>query len=335
VLGQDRPALIRVGAVEADDDGRPDVDPSQRLHDAVGNLLALRDATEDVDEDGLHAGVVVDDLERVRHHVGVGAAADVEEVRRLTPDLAHDVDRAHRQPGAVGDDPDVPVESDVLQSLGVRGRLALVALLRRFVLGPVVAEGGVVVERHLGVERVHSPAGRQDQGIDLDEVGVAIDIGAVQLRQDVDRAVGGARVEVGALDPLARHLLAQAVDGIDLDPCNCLRLLLRDLLDVDAAAGGQQAEVQLGRAIQRERRVVLLCDVAGALYPERLDNMTLDVHAQDVHGVRADLVGVGRELDAACLAPPTHVDLGLHHDRVADLVGGLDRLRHGEHGAAR
>src|SRR5690606_6589455 len=78
--GQDRPALLGVGPVEADDDGGPQVDALERLDDAVGPLLATGDAAEDVHEDGLHALVEVDDLERGRHHVGRGAAADVQEV---------------------------------------------------------------------------------------------------------------------------------------------------------------------------------------------------------------------------------------------------------------
>ena len=90
------------------------------------------------------------------HHVGVRAAADVEEVGRRAAHLVDDVDRAHRQPGAVGDDADVAVEPDVLQALVVRGLLALVAHLGGVVLRPTrVAERGVVVEGHLGVERVH------------------------------------------------------------------------------------------------------------------------------------------------------------------------------------
>ena len=72
-------------------------------------------------------GVVVDDLERAGHDVGVGAAADVEEVGGLAADLVDDVERAHGQPGAVGDDADVAVEADVLQALLVGGLLALVA----------------------------------------------------------------------------------------------------------------------------------------------------------------------------------------------------------------
>ena len=60
--------------------GASQVDPAERLDDAVGHLLAAGDAAEDVDEDRLHVLVGVDDLERGGHHVGVGAAADVEEV---------------------------------------------------------------------------------------------------------------------------------------------------------------------------------------------------------------------------------------------------------------
>ena len=90
----------------------------------------------------LHVGVVVDDLERAGHHVGVGAAADVEEVGRLAADLVDDVERAHGQPGAVGDDADRAVEADVLQALLVGGLLALVAHL-----------GGVVVARTRGGTR--------------------------------------------------------------------------------------------------------------------------------------------------------------------------------------
>ena len=102
----------------------------------------------------LHLRVVVDDLERAGHDVGVGAAADVEEVGRRAADLVDDVERAHGQAGAVGDDADRAVEADVLQVLLVGGLLALVAHLGGLVLGPLVAELGVVVEGDLGVEGV-------------------------------------------------------------------------------------------------------------------------------------------------------------------------------------
>ena len=99
--------------------------------------------------------VVVDDLERAGHDVGVGAAADVEEVGRLAADLVDDVDGAHGQAGAVGDDADGAVEAHVLQALLVGRLLALVAHLGGVVLLVVgVPEGGVAVEGDLGVEGV-------------------------------------------------------------------------------------------------------------------------------------------------------------------------------------
>ena len=45
----------------------------------------------------LHTLVEVDHLERRRHDVGVGAATDVEEVRRRATDLVDDVERRHGQ----------------------------------------------------------------------------------------------------------------------------------------------------------------------------------------------------------------------------------------------
>ena len=56
------------------------------------------------------------------------------------------------------------------------------------------------------------------------------------------------------------------------------------------------------------------------------DDVALDVDAEDVAGVLADLVGVGGELHAAGLAATADVHLGLHHHRVADRVGGGDGL---------
>ena len=174
---EDRAALVGVGAVEADHDRRVDLHPIERLHDPVRHFFALRDAAEDVDEDRPHVGVAGDHLERAGHHVGVRATADVEEVRGRPADLVHDVDGAHREPGAVRDHADESVEPDVLQPALVRELLARVAHLRRVVLDVVgVAEHRVVVERDLRVERVHAAVGREDQRVDLHEVGVAFGV---------------------------------------------------------------------------------------------------------------------------------------------------------------
>ena len=56
---------------------------SSAPHDAVGDLVARGDAAEDVDEHALDLRVVEDHVEAVGHHLGGGAAADVEEVGGL------------------------------------------------------------------------------------------------------------------------------------------------------------------------------------------------------------------------------------------------------------
>ena len=134
--------------------------------------------------------VEVDHLERSGHHVGVGAAADVEEVGGGAADLVDDVERRHGEPGAVGDDADRPVEADVLQVLLLGQLLALVEFLggaERLPLG--VAERGVAVEGDLRVERVHLTGRLEDQRVDLGEVAVALGEAAVQLHEDVGGAV--------------------------------------------------------------------------------------------------------------------------------------------------
>ena len=62
------------------------------------------------------------------------------------------------------------------------------------------------------------------------------------------------------------------------------------------------------------------------LDPHALDDVALDVHAEDVPGVGADLVGVVGELDAARLAAPADLHLRLDDDRVPGGLGGCDRL---------
>ncbi len=124
---------------------------------------------------------------------------------------------------------------------------------------------------------------------------------------------------------VASGLERQPVDRVDVEHDDGVGVRLGDRLDLDTTLRRQHQQVLLGGAVEAERGVVLLGDVGRVLDPEHLDDVALDVHAEDVPGVETDLVGVVGELDAAGLAAPAHLDLGLHHDRVA---GGLG-LGHG------
>ena len=220
----------------------------QRLDDALGDLVAAGDATEDVDEDRLHVLVEVDHLERRRHHVGVGAATDVEEVGGLAADLVDDVERAIASPAPLAMMPTDAVEPDVLQVVRAGELLALVELLGRAELVPLgMAEGGVVVEADLGVEGVHAAVGSQDQRVDLGQVAVALGEAAVQLHEDVGDAVERRRGSPASTAAARAVVGDEPVDRVDVEHHDRVGILLGDRLDLDAALGGQHQQVLLRR----------------------------------------------------------------------------------------
>ena len=114
-LREEPAALDVVRAVEAHDERDVGVELGERLDQAARDLVAARDAAEDVEEDRLDLRVGEHHLDGGRDRLGVRAAARVEEVRRLAARLRDDVERAHHEPGAVAEDADVAVELDVLQ----------------------------------------------------------------------------------------------------------------------------------------------------------------------------------------------------------------------------
>ena len=84
-LGDDLLALLDIGAFEPHHQRHLQADFLHRRDDALGDDVALHDAAEDVDQNALHVRVGGDDLERRRHLLLGGAAADIEEVRRRLP----------------------------------------------------------------------------------------------------------------------------------------------------------------------------------------------------------------------------------------------------------
>src|SRR5690606_14814446 len=79
-LGEHLAPQLDVGPLEADDEGDVEADLLGRGDDGGGDGVALHDAAEDVDEDGLDAVVAQEDAEGLGDLGLVGAAADVEEV---------------------------------------------------------------------------------------------------------------------------------------------------------------------------------------------------------------------------------------------------------------
>ena len=175
--------------------------------------------------------------------------------------------------------------------------------------------------RDLRVERVHLAGRLEDQRVDLGEVAVALGEAAVQLHQDVGRAVERTLGQLGVDAGLASCRQVEPVDRVDVQLDDRVGVRFGDRLDLDAAFGRQHQQVLLGGPVEREAGVVLLVDVGGVLDPHPLDEVALDVHAEDVAGVLAHLGLVVGELDAAGLAAAADLHLGLDDDRVAGLVG--------------
>ena len=143
----------------------------------------------------LHVLVEVDDLERGGHHVGVGAAADVEEVGGRAADLVDDVERAHRQAGAVGDDADRCRRG---RCTAGPSRLASCSRSSSSSVARYSSHSGwrnaaLLSRLTLASRACTSPVGLEDQRVDLGQVAVALGEAAVQLDEDVGDAVDAPR----------------------------------------------------------------------------------------------------------------------------------------------
>jgi hypothetical protein len=135
-----------------------------------------------------------------------GAAAEV----------LDDVHRAHREAGAVDQAGDVAVERDVAE--GVLGGLDLLGVLLVEVaqgddLG--MAEEGVVVERHLGVERQDLAGRRRDERIDLDHRGVGLPVQREERADQLGRRSSPRPRRARGGDQLAHLVVGQPVGRVD------------------------------------------------------------------------------------------------------------------------
>ncbi len=175
-LLEQRPALLLARPGHAHHQRLGDLQLVAGGDDPLGDLVAARDAAEDVDEDAAHLGIEQHHLERVAHLLGAGAAADVEEVGGLAALLLDQVERVHHQAGAVADDADVAVEVDVGEPAPLRLHLEGVVAGATVVAGGVrgqllgeraVAVVGVLVDLELAVGGDELTVRGEHQRVDL------------------------------------------------------------------------------------------------------------------------------------------------------------------------
>src|SRR5579875_551825 len=75
-----------------------------RHNDALCHLFAACDAAEDIDQDALDLRVARYKGQCLVHHLGLRAAADIQEVGGLTADARHHIQCCHHESRAVTDD---------------------------------------------------------------------------------------------------------------------------------------------------------------------------------------------------------------------------------------
>ena len=156
---------------------------------------------------------------------------------------------------------------------------------------------------------------------------VALDEAAVELLDDRRDLLLLVRVvDAGPVDEAARDPRLEALERIDVEADECVGVVRRDLLDLDAALRREHEERLLRAAVERDREVVLLRDVGRLLDPERLDDVAADVEADDVLGLLLCVRGVFRELDTAGLPAAAGQHLRLDDDLAADLLRRRARL---------
>src|SRR6185436_12457443 len=239
---------------------------------ALREDVAAQDAAEDVDQHRLHVLVRHQDLERVADLLGVGAAADVEEVGRLPSRQLDDVHRRHREAGAVDHAADVAVEVNVIE-VELRGfdleRILFAEVAQLLDVGMPIQR--VVVEVHLRVERQQIPGRGDDQRVDLEQRRVGGEIRVVERGDDLDELVDLRAVEADAEPELPRLEWHDADARLDVDLDDLLRRLFGDLFDVHAAGGAGHDHRLAGGAIEHDAQV----EFARHLQP------FLDQHARD------------------------------------------------------
>ncbi len=106
-----------------------------------------------------------------------------------------------------------------------------------------------------------------------------------------------------------------------MKPRHRLRIGRGHLLDVHAALGAHHSEMPAHGPVEGEGGVVLGFDARHLLHPHLVHQVSLDVHAEDGLGVVTRLLRRCRHLDAARLAAPSHLHLGLDHHRRSQLFG--------------
>ena len=196
-----------------------------------------------------------------------------------------------------------------------------------------VPEVGVGVEGDLAVEGHDGTVAHLRERVHLDEGGVLRDEGLPELDEDVGDGVDQLGRELRGGGDLLGLGEVDALDRVDRHLGERLGTLGGELLDLHPALVGGHGEEGAVGAVEQVGDVVLLLDVRARVDEHAVHRVALDVHAQDLLGVRAGVLGGLGDLDPAGLAAAADLHLRLDHGYAAEprgdrsgLVGGRGDL---------
>ena len=310
---------------------------------ARGDGVALHDAAEDVDQNGLDLGVLQHDLEGFGHLLGGSATAHVQEVGRLSAEQLDGVHRGHGQTGTVHQAANVAIQADVGQiELGSLdfGRIFLVQIAQRNDFGQ--AEQGVGVEVELGIQGDDVALAVAVQRVDFDQRCIGFHVALVELLEHIGSLGHRVGWHADATGDFLGLRIGQTNQGIDKHGDDFFGSGVGHFFDVHAAFAGGNERHFLGGTVGHNRHVVFFLNVCAVFNIEATDFLTFgaslvgfELHAQNVTSQTLDIVNRLGNFDTTALATATGVDLCLDDpDRTTQLLCGFYRFLNCECGNA-
>ena len=288
--------------------------------------------------DLVHAGLLEDELGQPACLAHRRVAADLAVVGRVAAVGADRVEQRQRPAAGADHQAEVPAELgdvsghaavilgvDLLAGELERRRLARQA--RLLVADPelmqqrLLARPRLVLHVHVGVERDERTVLELAERVDLGQRHVVLEEQAREPGDDRRQPVQRAPADAERGDQLLGLPLGERRAGREVAAGDVVGVLLGDLLDVDPAHVGEQHHRALADPVPDHARVVLVRDRGPRVDEHAARHVAADLEVEDVLGVVRRLVGRVGELDPAGLHPAAAQDLGLDHDRPADLLG--------------
>ena len=309
-----------------------------RYH-AIGDGVALHDAAEDVDQNGLHIFVAQHDLEGFRYLLGGGAAAHVQKVGRLAAIELDGVHGRHGQPRAIDQAADVAVQADVgqVEFAGFYfGGVFFVQIAVGHDFG--MAEQRIAVEIEFGIQRDDVALAVAVERVDLHQRSVGFHVAGVEFFAHVDELRLGVIGHAHATRQLFALGIGQAGSGVHKHLDDFFGVAVRDFFNVHPPFAGGNESHFLRAAVGYARQIVFFLDICAFFDVEAAHLLAFgaglvgnQLHAQNFFGARFDFVNRFGHLDATALATSAGMDLGLDDpDRSAQFLRSLNRFLHGK-----